>query len=953
MRVQISLIILLLGKLSCHVDQDSAEVKVANAISLHYPWHEHTLVNPDQTVDYVFIPHEDSRFGGAKEMCVALEVESDSVLKKAYDANKANPYGAELHKAFLTELGKAKILCVARYRDNRNRVSRWRTNYIHRNAYSYFDGEKSHRVNCWTKNRKFICQNNNKQTLYEISNTNTHLNRTKSVTRSIVSIGERYSTSRKMLGVRSSLLTRQQKAFYPGRSWEQGEYKYTDVVIDGNQQRRFTKVIKNEHLVAKKTGQPILPECSASEGSDGSINVAGFERVNECLDELSPYDGFCKFWNNSQKKSILNTRKINACKLNGRGILIRKNDNIMRVTSCEYQHALQHFYCSGKLEKSDQKYKVYFERYGVELPRRRNTPNCPEKQILLSGHGGSNFSWDDTTTPYPQHTVHNRFINVHWSDKSKQVCVALDVEPDGDLMVARQKSIENNNNSALHTEYLKQVSLAKVLCIAKYKNDLKERYMYSYYTVGSDGEDLRAVCWTRNNDDFVCKGEDESVHVIVSAADVKAKFGGSGVGHKILKIKDYDRDKKMLRLRGSHLASKQKVIYPYSSREKPEFDYRDVLVDNREQRRYVQVIETIRSRQDHQEVLPLCQGSGNNITGFAEKKVCASELGVFGYYCNDRGDATVNICKMEKGQGVLIREDNGNILRVVSCEYQSAANHFYCSGKIGKDGNMKVYFERYGVYRKKVDIATLHSCPDTETKVEDANGNDVPAEIVEAPAPVVKAPAPVVEAPQPVECEHEDNINNDNCVCNPPRVTHGGICLDKCPADYEQDGGNGCNKVAATPPAPSVPACNNGQAILGNDANSSDDNCQCVAPMHDSGGLCCESGKENKDGACVELPKNCDLDKPMVDDCVCASKTYNSECLKNCPAGTEDDDNDGTCIATVNKCGVGDDVSSGCDCDSSMKQLDGHCCETRHTIYKDNKCQECTMDAEMNMSCTD
>ena len=237
-------------------------------------------------------------------------------------------------------------------------------------------------------------------------------------------------------------------------------------------------------------------------------------------------------------------------------------------------------------------------------------------------------------------------------------------------MKARQDYKDKHGNQYLD-EYLRQISIAKVLCVSKYRTypkdsfNKKERYMYSYYTGGSDGKDHRASCWNKDGGGFVCKGEDESMQVLISAADVKAKFGNKNIGWKIVNVKYYDENKKMLRVKGGHLASKQKEFYPYSSKEQPEFDHRDVLVDNREQRRYVQVIETIKSRKDHKEILPLCQGSGKNITGFEEKKVCKSEFSPFNYYCSDRKNETVNICKMEKGRGVLIKKDNGEILRVV------------------------------------------------------------------------------------------------------------------------------------------------------------------------------------------------------------------------------------------------------------------------------------------------
>ena len=704
------------------------------------------------------------------------------------------------------------------------------------------------------------------------------------------------------------------------------EYKYANVVIDGNQQRRLVKRIKNKHLISPKTKQPILPECVVNAGSDGSINVSGFQKVNECLDEISPWNGFCKFWNSKEKKSILNDKKINACKLKGRGIIIKQaNNKLLRISNCEYHRASQHFYCSGKLEYSHPQHKVYFERYGIELPSRKNNPNCPEKQTLLSGRGEANFYWDETTNAPPHETAFTAFIN--WPVRSKNNCLALDAEPDSDLITARQAD-QDNFEVRYHHEYMRQISLAKVLCMSRYLRfanftDFKYYNMFGYYKGGSDNKAMRASCWYRSDHkDFICKDEKDKYHVLISSEDVKANFGGKVSVRNIASVQNYDRNKKMLRLRSRYLASKQRAFYPYSSKERQEYDYRDVLVNNREQRRYVQVIEKVKSLKDYKDILPLCQGSGSNISGFEEKKVCASELSIYKSFCKGKESKTVNVCKMAKGRGILIKKDNGNILRVASCEFQPAASHFYCSGKIGKKGKMQLYFERYGTYIKKVDIATVHRCPETSTTVNDAQGNDVAFAQAEQ----------VVQQPAKKTCQANTTI--DNCDCESPLLTHGTQCLGQCPDGYEQQG-TGCQQVVTPPPAPV--SCSAGQAISGNDASDSSDDCSCDAPMHASGGLCCNSGDEFKDGQCVTPPPTCNDGDSTAGGCQCSGHEYNGTCyLNGCPQGTEDSGN-GTCTEVV--CSVGDDVSS-CDCNSPMQDIRGYCCEAGHDIYADG-CKTC------------
>jgi len=981
--------------LACTIDP-SAGVKEANDMTMERPWDEHTLEDPDKTITAKFVPHPESE-KDKKEICVALEVGENSALHTAYKDmiaehdKPANQRNSQLHNDFLDELSTAKILCISRYRDNRPKTKTEPEKEIILKMFSYFDGKDSHRVHCYSHDNKFQCRDGKGSEKYWINNRAPFLKdgKFKRVTDSILSMDkkerqDKYSQSRKILRVSSSWLTRKQKAFHPVLSRERAEYKYENVTnIGGHQQKDYMKVIANKDLVSAKTGERILPECIINEGSDGTPQVTGFKTVKECVDELTPWGRYCKFWSSSQEKYVSNAKQINACKLEGRGIIIKQaNDELLRVSACEYQPASQHFYCSGKLETEDPSYKVYFERYGVDISEEQN-PNCDDEQTLFTGRRGTGSnSWDKSTTDSPSSTFNNGFVR--WGPTSKltkkQHCFALDVESDGKLRTAWRKKIASDSTTSDSRNYLREVSLAKVLCISKYryKNDTETKYMFSYYTGGSDGEDHRANCWKKGNDGFICKDEKGNTHTLISDADVKAQFDGKHIVRKIVAIEDYDESKKIMRVKGRHLANKQIARYPYVSEEMPEYDYRDLLVNNRDQRRYVKVIEAIKSSKNGQDILPMCENSDGSITGFKKISPCGTEFGIYGHFCGDNEDK-VEICKLG-GRGILIKEANDDILRVTACEHQPAAGHFYCSGRIDNDnaqnGELKVYFERYGVYTEKVDIQTVHSCPDTRTIVKKTSDNrggstpDVPIVVEEESSTTSVGGVGTVTETIP-DCQPDTAI--DNCTCN--LLTHAGRCLRDCPPGYTEDG-TGCKQndgttgttavadppvmppPAVTPPAVTPPVmdtpvmdtpkpdCTDGMRTA--DCNS------CDSPMHVSGGLCCDAGKHADSGVCVVTPDCshgqyitnctcrlnaigglccnageiaaggiCKLRTPSCADgastatnnCVCDNDRKTSSegnCVTECPDGENDNDDNGSCVADPVRCSLGDSLDH-CD----------------------------------------
>ena len=987
MLAQIQLLTVSLLWLACTIDP-SAAIKKANDMTMERPWHEYTLEDSDKTITAKFVPHPESA-KGKKEICLALGVEKDSKLKKAYTemiTNNDDKGSQQRHNAFLNELEKAKILCIFRYRDNRTKTTENSSAAIYRRMFSYFDGKRSHRVQCYSHENTYQCRDKNRSIKYEYKITDPDPffkgGEFNSVTESMLSMEKeerinKYSESRKILRVSSSWLTRKQKAFNPILSREKDEYRYVNRTNeDGSQQKVFSKVIPNEELVSA-TGARILPACSASKGDNDSITVTGFMQVKECLDELTPWQGFCKF--GPEGKRTLNEKQINACKLTGRGIIIRQdNGKLLRVSSCEHQPASQHFYCSGKLDSKDTSYKVYFERYGVDLTGKKPDPNCKKQQTLFTGLGSAlNGEWNKTTTDSPSSTFNNGFERWGPTDKlkKKQHCFALDVEPNGALR-NKWKSKINSHNADDSKAFLKEVSLAKVLCISKYKykNDTETKYMYSYYTGGPDGKSHRAHCQKKDGI-FICKDEDKIDHTLISAQDLEANFGHRGIADEIVDIEDYDESKKIMRVPGRHLANKQIARFPYVSEEMPEYDYRDLLINNRDQRRYVKVIAAIKSNKDDRNILPMCKADGDDITGFKEINACGTEFGIYWHFCEEKRDK-VDVCKLG-GRGILIKETDGNILRVVACEHQPAAGHFYCSGRIdnddGPDGELKVYFERYGVYAEKVKIDTVHRCPNTITIVKTTDGQqDVPIDVKkeEESSP----PAPVTTTPT---CQADTDI--DNCVCT--LLNHGGRCLSRCPDGYAQTG-TGCMRdetpPVVSPPTPAMPTtstpdcsngmrtaeCNNcnypmhqsGGLCCDADKHAVGGSCvakpscsngmrtagcnSCVPPMHESGGLCCDSDKHNAGGSCVPITPAC-TEGQVISNCDCAGKTYDGSCYTRCPEGTSDDDNNGICDA-LPLCGFGESIDGNCSgCAEGLRKVgeDNRCCrDVKGSTYEDGKC---------------
>ena len=971
--------------LACTMDP-TAEVKRGNNMTMERPWDEHTLESNSKTISAKFVPHPESE-KGKKEICVALEVGKNSALHTAYKdmiaeyGKPANQQNQQLHNRFLDELVKAKILCVSRYRDNRIKTLSAPNEKIILNMFSYFDGQDSHRVHCYSHNNKYQCRDGKESEKYVINNLAPFFKngKFKSVTDSILSMErkdrtDKYSQSRKILRVSSSWLTRRQKAFHPVLSRERAEYKHENVTNSaGHQQKNFIKVIANADLVSAKTGEAILPECVVTAGSDGMPQVTGFETVKECVDELAPWGRFCKFWSSSQDKYVANEKRINACKLEGRGIIIKQaNGKLLRVSACKHQPASQHFYCSGKLETSDPSYKVYFERYGVDLSEEQN-PNCDDTQTLFTGRRGTvNSSWNKSTTDSPSSTFNNGFERWGPTDelKKKQHCFALDVESDGDLRTAWHKKIAGDSTPRDSREYLRQVSLAKVLCISKYryKNNTETKYMFSYYTGGTDGEDHRANCWKRGGDGFVCEDENGNTHTLISDADVKDQFDGQHVAAKIVAIEDYDESKKIMRVKGRHLANKQIARFPYVSEEMPEYDYRDLLINNRDQRRYVKVIEAIKSSKNGQDILSECENSGGSITGFKEINACGAEFGIYTHFCKGN-DNKVEICKLG-GRGILIKEANNEILRVTACEHQPAAGHFYCSGRIDNDnapnGELKVYFERYGVYTEKVDIQTVHRCPNTRTivkKTGDRGGSttDVPIVVeeessTEATTAVDRRVATVTETTS--DCQADTLI--DNCDCK--LLSHGGRCLRDCPPGYTESG-TGCTRNTATaettpvvsppppetpttstpvvsPPTPEMPPTPTPECTHG----MSTTDCNCVSPLIETGGFCCDAGQNVVNSRCVTPLPTCEEGASVAtNNCVCDKKTSSEgNCVTDCPEG-ESDDGTGTCARDPVRCSSGD-LKDMCDeCVKEVPDLDQEgnvkrCCEAVHNFFWDERC---------------
>ena len=214
---------------------------------------------------------------------------------------------------------------------------------------------------------------------------------------------------------------------------------------------------------------------------------------------------------------------------------------------------------------------------------------------------------------------------------------------------------------------------AKVLCVSVY--DTRGRRssvnMFSFW----DGQKAMRVGCSKVQSDFVCRDVDDRV-VYQSNA-----FGGgdlaSSVANMILGARFDKVSNGRVKIVAQSLREEHVAFFPHQAKEYPEF------ATDRNRTRNFNGIASVKTTGD--DVITPCE------QGFYPEVRC-KELGVKSHACSYRDATSENLmCKREEG-GILIKYEHKDILRVVNCEYNTGAQHFYCS-----DRNT-VYFERYGVW---------------------------------------------------------------------------------------------------------------------------------------------------------------------------------------------------------------------------------------------------------------
>lgn len=293
--------------------------------------------------------------------------------------------------------------------------------------------------------------------------------------------------------------------------------------------------------------------------------------------------------------------------------------------------------------------------------------------------------WQQSTVDGYQHTISANFEALKEGDSSKNICVVI--EPTDRL---KEKLTAKNQANAQTPErfkakkaYRREVHKQKVLCMSRYNNGREKIAMFSYF----DGKRGYRVHCQVDDRDFVCYNRSKQYRYLPAKFTVLADSGNLIERITELGYRKFSDDGKLFRLKTDYVSRRQKVFFPWHSKEQPEFQ------GNKQQ--FINITTSDGSRS-----LPVC---GHRVDGFAERVVCHDHFKGQKSYCpSGTTDQKITLCKLARQKGILIEQDDG-ILRVASCEYQPAAMHFYCSGKLQGESTPKVYYERYGVQLVEAD----------------------------------------------------------------------------------------------------------------------------------------------------------------------------------------------------------------------------------------------------------
>ena len=424
------LILVLLMVWSCNEDdsgvrtEDTADSNVVD--ERIDPWTVSTSENDkDDTVDTHFV----NRRSGYPSDCIVIEAQQELLDKMDEMLVATNSYD-EVRKEYKQKLKKSDILCYAKYhngrrKDNGQKEHRYLISFYH--GTSRLQEESSYQVLCFVNNNdSYVCR--------DIAVKRYNDGKNFVVIEDKDSVGDRginaeikaldyyeyltYDNSKKMLRVPVDDLGHGMRNISPERSQEISQFQKIHLKGHGKKWvQRFGRVTRT---ITNSLGQLIqenifsitsnMPFCNTTAGSvsierrtqgvlkgdphkDNHKLVSRFKKVSVCNDLFrNPHNGFCS--------KELKSQEIQVCKLEGRGILIKRaKDDILRVANCEYQPHAKHFYCSGKEPGSDEPPKIYFERYGVFIDM-HDTPHayCPAKLTYVTdsiGCGSCSSHEDD------------------------------------------------------------------------------------------------------------------------------------------------------------------------------------------------------------------------------------------------------------------------------------------------------------------------------------------------------------------------------------------------------------------------------------------------------------------------------------------------------------------------------------------------------------------------------
>ena len=341
-------------------------------------------------------------------------------------------------------------------------------------------------------------------------------------------------------------------------------------------------------------------------------------------------------------------------------------------------------------------------------------------------------------------TIDTYFVNRRSGYPSE--CVVIDANQELLDKMERMLSANGDTYGLLHRIYQNALVDFDILCSAKYHNgqtasngEKEYRHYQSFYNGTASDKKYRqsyqVTCFNEQNStrhicrNIIFEAHDKDNNFVI--AQNEQSVGSQGLNDQLSELGyyeylTYDGGKKMLRVPVSDLKPKMREVSPEKSQEIAEYKLMRIKIPLSD--RYppegwwVQNIDRASYRLAHKIKYPImypCNTSASGVTderrsqgiqpgdpdndrlvkGFSKTPVC-KDLFLNSHTDNcsqELASQEVEVCKL-KGRGILVKRGESDILRVVNCEYQPQAKHYYCSGKEpGSNDPPKIYFERYGV----------------------------------------------------------------------------------------------------------------------------------------------------------------------------------------------------------------------------------------------------------------